>query len=186
MKLMIHINGNIRKGNITCFYKGTKKEALGNYRPVSVTSVPGKIVAQILLESVLEHMENKEVTGDSQHGFTGDRSCLTNFMAFYDRITALVGKGRVNDANYLDLCKVCDTVLASERHGFDRWTTQWIRNCLDGHTQSCGQWLDVQMKASAKCVSGSVSVLMLFNTFVSDRDSGIKCSLSKSVNHTKS
>lgn len=108
---------------------------MGDYRPVSVTSVPGKILAQILLESVLEHMENKEVTGDSQYGFTGDRSCLINFMPFYDRITALVGKGRINDVNYLDLCKACDTVLASERHGCDRWTTRWIRNWLDGHSQ---------------------------------------------------
>lgn len=98
----------------------------------------------------------------------------------------LVGKGRVNDVNYLDLYKACDTVLASERHGFDTWTTQGIRNWLDGNTQSCGQWLDVQVKASAKCVSGSVLVLMLFDTFVSDMDRGIKCSLSKSVNYTKS
>lgn len=53
-------------------------------------------------------------------------------------------------------------------------------------SKSCGQWLDVQVKASAKCVSGAVLVLMLFNIFVSDMDSWIKCSLSKFVNYTKS
>ncbi|KAK4818857.1 hypothetical protein QYF61_020076 [Mycteria americana] len=143
--------------------------------------------------NILSHMENREVTGNKQHGFTKSKSCLTNLEAFYDGVTTLVNKGTSTDIMYQDLCKAFDTVphniLVSkmERHEFDRWPTQWIRNGLDGCTQrlavnsSMSRWRQVRNGVLQESILGQV----LFSISVGDMDSGTKCGLSNFMDDTK-
>lgn len=41
-----------------------------DYRPVSLSLIPGKVIEWLLLESISRHVKGKGVIWSSQHGFT--------------------------------------------------------------------------------------------------------------------
>jgi len=56
---------------------------------------PWKITEQVLLEGISENLREEKLTGNSQHEFTKGKLCLNNLFVSCDKMTRLVGKGRV-------------------------------------------------------------------------------------------
>ncbi|NXV07351.1 RTJK polymerase, partial [Cettia cetti] len=100
--------------NVTPSHKmGGKVKDPGNYRPVSLTCVPGKVMEQFILSVITLNLQDSQGIRHSQHGFRRGRSCLTNLISFYDQVTRLVDAGKAVDVVYLDFSKAFDTVSHS-------------------------------------------------------------------------
>lgn len=101
---------NWRKTNVTLVFRTGKKEEPDNYRPVCLTTIPGKAMAQLILNVISKQVEENKVIRSSQSGFTKRNSCLTNLVSFYDVMTRWIVEGRAVDAVYLNFSKTFVTV----------------------------------------------------------------------------
>lgn len=75
-------SSELEAGKCCPIFKKGKKDDPGNYMPVTLTGVPGKIMEKVTLGLSEKHSRDNAVVGHSQHRFTRGKSCLTNLISF--------------------------------------------------------------------------------------------------------
>jgi hypothetical protein len=125
---------------VPIFKKGARTDP-GNYRPVSLTSVPCKLLESIIEDEINKHLEENKLIKHSQHGFMKGRSCSTNLIEFLEVVTKAVDSGESVDIFYLDFSKAFDSVprerllVKLKAKGIDGKLLDWLRNWLSGREQ---------------------------------------------------
>ena len=101
---------DFRDGNICPLFKKGKKEAPGNYRPVSLTSVVGKVLESIIKDELTSHLEANNILIPQQHGFRSGKSCTTNLLEYLNQVTEMIDNGEPVDIVFFDYQKAFDLV----------------------------------------------------------------------------
>lgn len=127
--LMSHFERSWRSAEVPEDWK--KANTTQNYWAVSHTSIPGQVTEHFILEAISLHMDDKNMTRNSQHGFTKGKSCLTNPITFYEEGTTWMGEGGAVDI--VNFSKASGTVSHEILTGKLKKRTlhEWIENWLN-------------------------------------------------------
>ena len=67
-----------KDANITLIHKKGPKSKVENYRPISLASIPCKLLEELIKDQIISHLKVNNLMSSVQHRFTERRSCLTN------------------------------------------------------------------------------------------------------------
>ena len=108
--------------NICSLYKKGDRALPSNYRPVSLTCVPCKVLEHIVFTNIMAHLDEHKLLSHRQHAFRKNLSCETQLITVINDWAKILDAGGQVDMFILDFGKAFDTppheLLKCKLHGY--------------------------------------------------------------------
>ena len=174
-------------------FKKSAKNDRANYRPVSLTSVPCKVMESLIKEKLVKFLEKHDIISNSQHGFMSGKSCLTNLLESLECWTQALDDGYGLDIIYLDYRKAFDSVPHKrlieklKTYGITGSLRKWIESFLTSRKMKVGirGTFSEEIEVISGVPQGSVLGPLLFLLFVNDLPRWIVNSMKMFADDTK-
>ena len=174
-----------RMANITPLYKKGNKSDPSNYRPVSLTSIPCKLLEHIIKSSVYRHLEQHNLITEKQHGFRKHFSCTTQLLFLVHNLCQDINSKGQTDIIFLDFSKAFDKVSHNKllqklkHYGVRGEIHSWIRSFLSSRTQTVV--MDREKSTPCEVLSGvpqgTVLGAILFLIYINDIVDGVQSNI---------
>ena len=106
-------NGEIPKewslANICPLFKKSDRSLACNYRPVSLTCVPCKLLEHIVCSNIMAHLDRYKLLSDRQHAFRKRHSCETQLTTVINEWAKILAKRGQVDTFIVEFEKAFDT-----------------------------------------------------------------------------